>query len=62
VEFLKWMNDVRKWAEKNNPPLDLNKAYEDITLEKDAYDFEDDLRRYFKEIGDPYPCKQCEQQ
>lgn len=62
VEFIKWMNDVRKWAQKSHPPLDLDKAYRDINLEKDAYDFEKDLKRYFDEMGDPYPCKVCEQQ
>jgi RHS repeat-associated protein len=55
-EFMKWLGDTRKWAQQ----LDLDKAYREVDLERDAYDFENDLERYLKEIGDPMPCKQCE--
>jgi YD repeat-containing protein len=53
AEFLSWLKQT-------SPSIDLQKAYRDIPLEQEAYDFHDDFLRYLKELsastGKSSPC------
>jgi hypothetical protein len=53
AEFMKWLKQV-------SPAIDLDRAYKEIPLEKEAYDFDTDFLRYLDEFskatGKASPC------
>lgn len=50
-EFIRWLMKFKEWMKKGGNKVDLNKAYEDISLEKDAYEFESQMRIYLEQVA-----------
>lgn len=50
-QFVEWLGKFKDWIKKNTKKIDLDKAYREIQLEKDAYEFGGQMRTYLEQVA-----------